>query len=210
MMIEAYRHLARSGPVKNLLDEFNKVATEVCEGQQMDMNFEVQSTVSLQEYLEMIRLKTSVLLASALKLGAIAGGASVDKQNQLYNFGVNLGLAFQIQDDYLDSFGDPQNFGKQVGGDILQSKKMVLTALCLAEMSLPEKEEFLNLYHGNDADKVNKVLEIFKRREVDIKALELKQSYEDKARQILKDVEGYVEYKSLAEQLVLMLSHREK
>lgn len=210
MMIEAYRHLAKARPVQELLDEFNKVSIEVCEGQQMDMNFEAQSAVSLQDYLEMIRLKTSVLLASALKMGAITAGATIQIQDQLYDFGLNLGLAFQIQDDYLDSFGDPQNFGKQVGGDILQAKKMVLFALCLAEMSPVEKEEFLELYQGDDTDKVEKVLAIFKMRAVDKKALELKQGYEEKARQLLNDLEAHGKFKSLAEQLVQMLSHRKK
>lgn len=210
MLIEAYRHLAQATPVQELLDEFNKVSIEVCEGQQMDMNFEEQSTVSLQDYLEMIRLKTSVLLASALKMGAIAGEAPKEVQDLLYQFGISLGLAFQIQDDYLDSFGDPDNFGKQVGGDILQGKKMVLFALCMAEMSAAEKVEFLELYQGNDANKVDKVLEVFKMRGIDEKTLQVKRGYEDRARQLLNELEGHASYKALAEQLVLMLSDRKK
>ncbi|HKK88510.1 MAG TPA: polyprenyl synthetase family protein [Saprospiraceae bacterium] len=210
MMIEAYRHLAQAEPVQELLDEFNKVSREVCEGQQLDMNFEVQSSVALQDYLEMIRLKTSVLLASALKMGAMTAQAPTQVQEQLYDFGLNLGLAFQIQDDYLDSFGDPENFGKQVGGDILQAKKMVLFALCMTEMSSPEKEEFLDLYQGQDANKVEKVLDIFIMHGIDKKALQLKHSYEEKARQLLADLQGVAKFKDLANQLVLMLSERKK
>ena len=210
MMIEAYRQLALASPVKDLLDEFNKVSSEVCEGQQMDMNFEDQSAVSLQEYLEMIRLKTSVLLASALKMGAMTAEASIRVQDQLYDFGLNLGLAFQIQDDYLDSFGDPQNFGKQVGGDILQAKKMVLFALCLEDISAEEKEAFLTLYQGNEPNKVDKVLEVFRNRGIDEKALQLKKDYESRARELLDGLDGHSVYKDLAGQLVQMLSHRIK
>lgn len=133
MLIKVYDHFLEGGYVNlaELLRVFNKTAIEVCEGQQMDMNFETRSDVSVEDYIEMIRLKTSVLVGGALQLGALAAGASKEKAQLIYDFGVNIGLAFQLKDDYLDCFGDPEKFGKQVGGDIISNKKtfMMLKAL---------------------------------------------------------------------------------
>lgn len=129
MLVSAYVELAKCSPefTYKLLRVFNKVAIEVCEGQQMDMDFERMKTVEMGVYLEMIKLKTAVLLAGAAQMGAIVGGASDDDCRYLYNFALELGIAFQLQDDYLDSFGDPEKFGKKVGGDIIQNKKTYLT-----------------------------------------------------------------------------------
>ncbi|MGB1031429.1 MAG: polyprenyl synthetase family protein, partial [Flavobacteriales bacterium] len=128
MIIQAYQLLnCYNAPLSNqLLTLFNTTALEVCEGQQMDMEFEDRNDVGIEEYLEMIRLKTSVLLAAALKMGAQIAGASDEVQKNIYNFGQEIGLAFQLRDDYLDAFGDPETFGKQVGGDIIQNKKTYL------------------------------------------------------------------------------------
>ena len=132
MMIEAYKLL--SGVPENKLAKtlrlFNKMATEICEGQQYDVDFEQRNDVTIGEYMEMIRLKTSVLLATALQIGAYIAGADDKQQQALYNFGINIGLAFQIQDDLLDCFGNPTTFGKAIGGDIREGKKtfMWLTA----------------------------------------------------------------------------------
>jgi len=128
MLIEAYR-LLEGVPqqyLPQLLRLFTKTATEICEGQQYDVDFEQRDDVQISDYIEMIRLKTSVLLAAALKGGAIIGGANEAQQEALYNYGIHLGLAFQIQDDLLDCFGDPQTFGKAIGGDISCNKKTYL------------------------------------------------------------------------------------
>jgi len=128
MMVESNRHLSKV-PVQVLkaaLDTFNATAQGVCEGQQLDMEFESRHDVDIAEYLEMIRLKTAVLLGGAMKLGAIVGGADEQNAALLASFGENLGIAFQLQDDILDVYGDPEKFGKQVGGDILANKKTIL------------------------------------------------------------------------------------
>jgi Geranylgeranyl pyrophosphate synthase len=120
MQVAAYEQLNKiqSSYLHQILGLFNKTARQVCEGQQLDMDYEKMEAVAHDQYLQMIELKTSVLLAASLKMGAILGGAGERNQNLLYEFGRKLGLAFQVQDDYLDAFGDPEKFGKQVGGDI--------------------------------------------------------------------------------------------
>lgn len=137
MMIEAYRLLAQvpADKLQKCLQLFNKMATEICEGQQYDVDFEQQDEVTLDNYLMMIRLKTSVLLATALQMGAYIAGADEKTQQSMYNIGIHIGLAFQIQDDLLDVYGNPATFGKAIGGDICQGKKtyLWLTALSLAD-----------------------------------------------------------------------------
>ncbi|MET4139872.1 polyprenyl synthetase family protein [Pedobacter sp. UYP1] len=128
MMVEANKHLTNldTSILKNALHCFNTTAQGVCEGQQLDMEFEQRNDVSILEYINMIRLKTAVLVGGAMKLGAIVGGASDDDAEHLYNFGENFGIAFQLQDDILDVYGDPVKFGKQVGGDIISNKQTFL------------------------------------------------------------------------------------
>ncbi len=128
MLVEAYKLMMGVEPalLPRVLSIFNQTAVEVCEGQQIDMNFEKQQLVTIDQYLEMIRLKTSVLLGAALKIGALLGGADEKEAVLLYEFGVSMGLAFQLQDDILDVYGDPEKFGKQVGGDIISNKKTFL------------------------------------------------------------------------------------
>lgn len=137
LLVEAYQQLQgyTDERLSGLLILFNQTAKEVCEGQQMDMDFEQQDTVSKERYLEMIRLKTSVLLGCALQFGAIVARADGSVQKELYRFGVEVGIGFQIQDDLLDLYADPEKFGKQVGGDILSNKKtlLMINALNLAE-----------------------------------------------------------------------------
>lgn len=137
MLIEAYKLLSQVKPdcLPQVLRLFNKMATEICEGQQYDVDFETRDDVTLDNYLLMIRLKTSVLLATALQIGALIAGADASEQQALYSYGINIGLAFQLQDDILDVYGNPETFGKAVGGDILSGKKtyMLLTALRLAD-----------------------------------------------------------------------------
>lgn len=137
MLIEAYKQLSLlpADKLPLVLNMFNKMATEICEGQQYDVDFETKEDVLIDDYLMMIRLKTSVLLATALQIGGYLAGATEQQQHSLYEFGINIGLAFQIQDDILDVYGDPTTFGKKIGGDILCNKKtyMLLTALKLAD-----------------------------------------------------------------------------
>ena len=120
MLVQSYELLSEveDSNLREVLEVFNKAAREVCEGQQWDMDFENREDVTISDYLKMIEYKTSVLLAAALKIGAINGGASKEEAENMYQFGVNMGVAFQLKDDLLDAFGNPENFGKQVGGDI--------------------------------------------------------------------------------------------
>ena len=133
MLILAFRYIAGCAPehLKEVVDLFSLTALEICEGQQLDMEFESRSDVAEDEYIEMIRLKTAVLLAASLKIGAILAGASAADAENLYNFGMQIGVAFQLQDDLLDVYGDPEVFGKKIGGDILCNKKtyMLIKAL---------------------------------------------------------------------------------
>mgnify|MGYP000902362349 FL=1 len=153
MLILAYQFMMKKCPlecVERVMEVFGRTALEVCEGQQWDMEFEHRLDVTVDEYIGMIRLKTSVLLAAALKIGAVLGGASEKDAQLLYDFGIKMGLAFQLQDDFLDVYGDPAVFGKKIGGDILCNKKtfMLITALSLAEGE--DKETLLNWLRATD------------------------------------------------------------
>ena len=143
MLIEAYRRLEDlpTHQLPQILCWFNEMATGICEGQQYDMLFETAQTVTIDDYINMIRLKTSVLLANALRIGAYIAGAKDNDLKLLYDYGINIGLAFQLQDDLLDVYGDPQTFGKQTGGDILNDKKtfLYLTAQQIAPFSFKDK-----------------------------------------------------------------------
>ena len=190
MLVAAYEYLnkIKTDHLKPILALFNKTAREVCEGQQMDMDFEKQANVSLDQYLHMITLKTSVLLAGSLQMGAILGGAGEGNQHHLYSFGRDLGIAFQIQEDYLDAFGDPEKFGKQVGGDILANKKTFLLIHALEVAKGQDKSALESLLAGNDPDKVSKVLNIFRNCGVDVWASNLKDKYLQSAFQHLEDI----------------------
>ena len=179
MLVMCYEYLNKINELhkKRILSLFNKTALEVSEGQQLDMDFEKKETVSLEAYIRMIELKTSVLLGASLKSGAIMGGASEGNVNHLYEFGKNLGIAFQIQDDYLDAFGDPEKFGKQVGGDIIANKKTFLLIHTLDVAEEPLKNELIHLMETNPSDKVEKVLAIMKACNADAWAKELKDKY---------------------------------
>ncbi|WP_348823772.1 polyprenyl synthetase family protein [Flavobacterium aestuarii] len=146
MLILAYQFFEKYEPVvfRDLAKLFSKTALEVCEGQQWDVDFETRTDVTIPEYLKMIEHKTAVLVAAAMKMGAIIADTSVENADLIYNFGLNLGIAFQLQDDYLDAFGDPETFGKQVGGDIIENKK---TYLFLKAMDFSNDEEKKQLAH---------------------------------------------------------------
>ncbi|HNR20197.1 MAG TPA: polyprenyl synthetase family protein [Bacteroidia bacterium] len=151
--------------MKAILDLFCKTATEVCEGQQLDMDFEKQNHVTIEEYIQMITLKTSVLLACSLKTGALVAGANADDTEHIYEFGKNVGIAFQIQDDLLDAYGNTEKFGKQVGGDIISNKKTILYLEALQLANAEQRKQLQEIYDGviklNDAEKVETVKTIF-------------------------------------------------
>jgi geranylgeranyl diphosphate synthase type II len=195
--------------IRQVQNLFNTTAKEVCEGQQYDMDFEKQESVSFTEYLKMIELKTSVLLAASLKLGAILGGAGERNQNLLYEFGKKLGLSFQVQDDYLDAFGDPGKFGKQVGGDIIANKKTFLLIHALESSSNSQKDELRKLAQDNPPNKVEKVLQIFRDCKAGEWALELKDKYLDEAMTHLEDIAVLAKRKEPLRQLAEFLIKRD-
>lgn len=166
MLIRGYQLFESYGPdmFKRLTALYSKTAIEVCEGQQYDVDFETRNDVTVEEYLKMIEFKTAVLVGAAMKMGAIIAEASEADQNSIYAFGKNLGIAFQLQDDYLDAFGDSATFGKQVGGDIIENKKTYLYLKTLEFSDAKTKEELLNLFEDFSGDpkvKVDRVKEIF-------------------------------------------------
>jgi geranylgeranyl diphosphate synthase type II len=166
MFVEAYKLMIKveDSILRKVLDIFSDTASGVCQGQQADMNFEKRDDVGLEEYIEMIRLKTAVLLAGSMQIGAIIGGAEQEQADLLYEFGENLGLAFQLQDDILDVYGDPEKFGKQVGGDILADKKTFLLIkareLAIGETAL-ELDRWLNHSDFLPENKVNAITSIY-------------------------------------------------
>lgn len=154
LLVKAYQMLARQKPdvLPDLLNLFNRTAIEVCEGQQLDMDFESRINVSISEYIEMIRLKTSVLLGCALEMGAIIAGSPPAEREFIYDFGQQIGIAFQIQDDILDLYADPKKFGKQVGGDIISNKKTLLLLKAFELANKDQQEELNDLLKETDFD----------------------------------------------------------
>ncbi len=191
MLVKAYQYIVSVKPeiLPSVIKVFNQTALEVCEGQQYDLNFETQQDVLEDDYIEMIRLKTSVLLGCALKIGALIAGASVKQADAIYSFGESIGIAFQIQDDILDAFGDPEKFGKAIGGDILNNKNTILR-INAAHNSSPQQLASMEASYANDAEKVEAVKSIFK----DTGALAYAQSrmneFYDEAIKYLKDANG--------------------
>lgn len=159
MLINSYQFFESYSPevFKKLTTLFSQTAIEVCEGQQYDVDFESRDDVTIPEYLKMIEYKTAVLVAAAMKMGAIIANASVTDANHIYDFGRNLGIAFQLQDDYLDAFGDPKTFGKQVGGDIMENKKTFLFLKSLEFAEKEQKESLMHLYSIKPEDSETKV-----------------------------------------------------
>lgn len=166
MLILAYQYFEKYEPIifQSLAKLFSKTALEVCEGQQWDVDFENRDDVTIPEYLKMIEYKTAVLVAAAMKMGAIIAKTNEGNCNAIYDFGLNLGIAFQLQDDYLDAFGDPETFGKQVGGDIIENKKTYLYLKAIEFSTKNDAEQLMNLFSiqpNDNTEKINSIKEIF-------------------------------------------------
>ncbi len=186
MLILAYQYFENYEPkvFQKLAQLFSKTALEVCDGQQLDVDFETRNDVTIDEYINMIRLKTSVLVAAALKMGAIVAETEDENADLIYDFGLNLGLAFQLQDYYLDTFGDPETFGKQVGGDIIENKKTFLYLKALQVANTEDKEKLKNYYNQKLEDnsiKINEVTRIFELNNIPVLIKEQIENYTEKA-----------------------------
>ena len=192
MLIEAYKLLSGvpADKLPKVLQLFNKMATEICEGQQYDVDFESQEHVTIEEYLKMIRLKTSVLLANALQTGAYIAGADKQAQEALYEFGINIGLAFQIQDDILDVWSDPKTFGKAVGGDISCNKKtfVYLEAKKRGGEEAKRLEEWYSQVLEDNTEKIAAVKEIFEQLDVRAACEKVVEDYTQKALALLNQL----------------------
>jgi len=192
MLILSYMYLAKSSPqhLKILLNLFSNTAAQICEGQQIDMEYEKQTFISIEEYIEMIRLKTAVMLGACLQSGAIVGGANESDRQSLYDFGIRLGIAFQIEDDWLDVYGNPELVGKKTGGDILCNKKTFLLVTAL-ETAKGEDKKALLYWLDNDTqpdEKINAVRQIYDKLSVREKTQTVLQSYYHQAISALQKV----------------------
>ncbi len=215
MLVKAYDLLleAPSHQLKIIIQEFNKCAAGVCEGQQLDMNFENRQLVSQEEYLGMIRLKTAVLIGFSLELGALLAGAPAEAGKQLYSFGVNIGLGFQLQDDLLDVYGDKDKFGKQVGGDIISNKKtfLLINALALAKGDIASQLDYwLDKEFFNPKEKVAAVTAIYDRLEIRQLTQQKMEEYFQAGFQTLEQLDASPKRKELLHQFTEQLIMRDK
>ena len=193
MLILAYQYFENYPPIvfQKLAQLFSKTAIEVCDGQQLDVDFETRNDVLIEEYIKMISLKTSVLIGAALKMGAIVSEASEKDADILYDFGLNLGIAFQLQDDYLDTYGNPETFGKQVGGDIIENKKTYLYLKALELASLEDKELLHKFYQSKlkeNKEKIKLVKQIFDKYQIPFFIKDLINNYSQKAFSVLDNI----------------------
>lgn len=207
MLIEAYKQLAQlpADKLPRVLQMFNEMATGICEGQQYDVDFETATKVTIDDYIHMIRLKTSVLLATALKTGAYMADAPEEEQELLYDYGINIGLAFQLQDDILDVYGNPATFGKAVGGDIIENKKtyMYLTALQQADdATLQELQRwFDNKEEHQPQEKIEAVRAIYTQLGIKEICEEVMRKYTEQAFAILDKIKLPAEKKLILREL---------
>lgn len=213
MLVLAYERMAKCNPVylSDVLHTFTETALEIGEGQQYDMEFETRNDVTEDEYIEMIRLKTSVLLACAQKIGAILAGASKQDQDNLYKFGEQIGLAFQLQDDYLDVYGDPKVFGKKVGGDIICNKKtyMLINAYNRADAEQRrELQHWMEAEAFNSDEKVAAVTAIYNKVGVDKLAIEKIAYYFEESKKYLDAVQVSDERKAELRLYAQKMMHR--
>lgn len=215
MLIYAYRLLAQCAPavMPRVLEIFNEVATGVCEGQQYDMNFERRRDVSVGEYLEMIRLKTAVLLAGALEIGAVCARADESQTELLYKYGIAVGLAFQLQDDLFDTYGDQAVFGKPIGGDILEGKKTFLLTSALERADPPLRNELLALLENKEmeaGEKIAAVRAIYDRLNIREATEQAVAAYFDEARLLLRSLSVAPERLTPIRELTDLLLNRTK
>ncbi|MCL4141914.1 UNVERIFIED_CONTAM: hypothetical protein GTU68_014236 [Idotea baltica] len=213
MLILAYQYFENYEPIvfQKLAQLFSKTALEVCDGQQLDVDFETRNDVTIDEYINMIRLKTSVLVAAALKMGAIVAETSEENANLIYDFGLNLGLAFQLQDDYLDTFGNPETFGKQVGGDIIENKKtfLYLKSLEVANEEYKGKlEYFYRKKLKENTVKIASVTRIFEINDIPTLIKKEIQDYTEKAFETLSQMDISDENKKGLKNFGLWLMNR--
>ena len=215
MLICAYQHMSQveSHLLSNIMMLFSKVAMEVCKGQQLDMAFETRDNVTIDEYIEMIRLKTAVLLGSVLKIGAIVAGADAKNQQTVYDFGINLGLAFQLQDDIFDCYGDVNVFGKMTGGDISDNKKTYLYLKALELASEEDKNTLRQLFSmpkGRDEKKIETVLAIYDKYNVRSIVTDLMTKYYEDSLKNLDSIEVSEERKQVLREYAAYLYTRNK
>jgi geranylgeranyl diphosphate synthase type II len=215
MLVTAYQHIARcpSDKLPEVIDLFTKTALEIDEGQQYDVEFESRDDVTEAEYIEMIRLKTSVLLACALKMGALLAGASEQDARLLYRFGENIGLAFQLQDDYLDVYGDPATFGKRIGGDILSNKKTYMLINALLKADDNQRRELDRWIHAEQYDpeeKIAAVTRLYNEIGIDLLAQEKINHYFDQGKTLLDAVSVGEERKQELRAYVARMMKRNK
>ena len=214
MLVLAYQFMAQcpTKHLKEVMDLFSLTALEICEGQQLDMNFETRKDVTEAEYIEMIRLKTSVLLACSLKMGAVLAGASAEDANRLYDFGIYLGLAFQLKDDLLDVYGNPAVFGKNIGGDILCNKKTYLLIKAF-EQANPRQLQALNTWVDAESyipqEKIAAVTTLYNEIGVKAQCEALMADYTNRARLALHEVNVPDERRQALEVLMEKLMYRE-
>jgi len=213
MVIEAYRFISDvpENCLKHVLDLFSKMALEICEGQQFDMDFETRDDVQIDEYINMIRLKTAVLLGTSLKIGALIGGADKKKADILYEFGIDLGIAFQLQDDLLDVYGDEKTFGKAIGGDILNNKKtfMLLSALNAPWLDVvAQLREWINKKEYNNKEKIVAVTSLYDQLGIRQVCENKINEYSQRALSKLDKIDGNPEIKNQLKTLVEKLQTR--
>lgn len=203
LMIKAYQEFVKCNSI-TLLERFNTTALEVCEGQQFDMDFESREEVAIEEYMEMIRLKTAVLLGFSLEAGAIIAGAGLTEQKALFSFGEKLGIAFQLQDDYLDAFGETGQTGKQKGGDILADKKTWLAIQC----KLKAPSEFSELSSFSGEDKVNGMCNLMEKIGLRTDLRALVNRYSNDARELLDGLNVNGDKQALYDLITLLESRQ--
>ncbi|MDX2362235.1 MAG: polyprenyl synthetase family protein [Crocinitomicaceae bacterium] len=212
MLIKAYQLLSQIDEERlpKVLDLFNSTAIEVCEGQQHDMDFEDRNDVSIHEYIEMIRLKTSVLLGCALKMGAIVAGASKKDQDAIYAFGQHVGIAFQIQDDILDLYADPEKFGKQVGGDVIANKKTILHLTAISKATRAQMDFSTQLQNESNIElKISRTQELFNHLGVKEECKERMQLHYTQAKEALAKIDVPEERKKCLLDLASYLMDRD-
>lgn len=215
MSIKSFEYISKVPSTKHkpVLDLFTKTASQVCEGQQFDMNFENEPIITIDEYIEMIGLKTAVLIACAAKMGAIIGGSSDQVADALYDYGYQLGLAFQITDDFLDVYSDSSTLGKNVGGDIVNNKKswLLVETLKLAEgEDKKELERLLSLSESNAEEKIRGMKALYAKLEIDKKAEEVIEKYHSAALETIENIGLDEKQINLLKEYAKLLTNRKK